>query len=206
MFGELITLVEELEGVISCHITGNKKIDEIHVIAGRDRDPKRIVRDIETVVLVNSQYQIDHKKISIAQISNEFKDSVANITGQRVELISIYCENNRDICHIKMLINDREVERSAEANFGEVLEKTIARGVLSLIKENTSFPEKLLVEDVFTINGKEDLLISQISVYSETENQLIEKLVGAVYVKNNLPVAIGKACLKALNRRLCLHI
>jgi hypothetical protein len=43
-------------------------------------------------------------------------------------------------------------------------------------------------------------------MYNPDSNLIQKKLVGAVYVNNDISLAIAKACLKAVNRKICMHI
>lgn len=60
----------QVKGVLSARlVTGaDGKIEEIHVLATPDRNPKQVVRDIETAVLVQLGTPLDRKKISVAQL------------------------------------------------------------------------------------------------------------------------------------------
>jgi hypothetical protein len=62
--------LRRLRGVTSAHIVldVNGQIAEIHIIADGDRQPKQIVRDVETTVLATLHVKVDHRKISVAQI------------------------------------------------------------------------------------------------------------------------------------------
>jgi len=202
MSKKIENLIKELDGVVSCTLTGGEEIDEIHIIADKKRDPKRIVRDVETVFLVNNDQKIDHKKISIARIRSDISKSITGAKTNRVELISVYTENNRSCCTVKMMIDDETVEESFEAQIGEKVEKLIGRSIIEMLNKYFDVGGKLLLEDIFTVQGKEDLVIAQISKFNSTRNMLEENLVGAVYLNNNITLAIAKACLKALNRQL----
>ncbi|MCC3144525.1 hypothetical protein LJ207_04205 [Halanaerobium sp. Z-7514] len=195
-------LIQELDGVVSCTLTGGSEVDEIHIIADKKRDPKRIVRDVETVFLVHNDQKIDHKKISIARIRSDFSQDIEKMASNRVELISVYTENNRSRCMVIMEINEERIEESFEAQVGESIEKLIARSVIEVLNRYFKIEGRLIVEDVFTVKGKEDLVIAQISKFEKQRNRLAEKLVGAVYLDNNMALAIAKACLKAVNRQL----
>ena len=201
MFNELQEKIIGLEGVISCKLTGEEqRLDEIHIIASKKRDPKKIVRDIETMVLVTIGKEIDHKKISIAQVKNPAEAIIEN----RIEIISIYRENNRNICHFKLTINDNLIEKEVESNYEEDLSITIARGIVEIIVQYTMFQGKVRVENVFVTGINNEIVIVQL-VLSESEKMTNpERLIGAAYINNELPLATGKACLKALNRRLNL--
>jgi len=202
MSREMEDMIKELEGVVSCTVTGGQEIDEIHIIADKKRDPKRIVRDVETVFLVHNDQKIDHKKISIARIRSNISKNISEFSSNRVELITVYTENNRSCCTVKMLIDDQEVEEHFEAQLGEKIERLIARAIIDMLNKYFDLGGQLLVEDIFTIKGKEELVIAQISKFDNDRNRLEEKLVGAVYLENNITLAIAKACLKAVNRKL----
>lgn len=202
MFGELEEKIKELEGIISCKITGDKEIDEIHIIASKNRDPKRIVRDIETMVLVNLDQEIDHKKISIAQVNQAGEAIVEN----RVEIISIYRENNRPVCHFRLNINDNLVEEEINGSVEETLPIMVAEGMVDIIQKYTSFKGKIRVENVFTTGINDEIVIVQLVVYKNGNLNDQERLLGAAYINHDLPLATGKACLKALNRRLNSYI
>jgi hypothetical protein len=199
---EIKKMIQELEGVVSCNLTGGDEIDEIHIIANKKRDPKRIVRDVETVFMVHIDRKIDHKKISIAQIESSFSESIRAVSDNRIELVSIYTENNRSCCNVKMKINEQEVKESFEVQIGENIEKLIGRSVLTILNKYLDFDSQMVIDDIFTIKGKEELVIAQISMYNPDNNLIQKKLVGSVYVNNDISLAIAKACLKAVNRKI----
>ncbi len=197
MFNELEKKIIELEGIISCKVTGKNEIDEIHIVANKDRDPKRIVRDIETMVLVETNKEINHKKVSIAQVSQAEKTTTKN----RIEIISIHKENNSPIYHFKLNINDNIVEETINGSIQDILPVEVVEGLIQSIQKYTNFDGKVIVEHVLITGVNNEIIIVQLIVYNKG-NSNGEKLLGASYIKHNLPLAAGKACLKALNRRL----
>jgi hypothetical protein len=63
-------LLSQVRDVVSARIVADNEgtIREIHLLAGDNRSPKQIVRDIESVFMAHFGMNIDHKKISIAQL------------------------------------------------------------------------------------------------------------------------------------------
>ena len=65
--------IRKIASVRSCRVvtdTGGGLL-EIHVVAGPSRHPKQIIRDVETVFLAVFDTRIDHRKVSVATVSDE---------------------------------------------------------------------------------------------------------------------------------------
>ncbi len=196
MFEELVGKINKLDGIISCKITGNDDIDEVHIIADKKRNPKRIVRDVETIILVNQDKDIDHKKISIAQFEhNEEKHDI-----DRLEIISIFKENNNPICHYRLKINDNIFEGQSSDYPDEPLMYKAASGMAKMLEKYIKLPGKLRVENVFKTGLRDEIVLVQVTLFNE--HGMEERLLGSSYINQDLPLAVGKACLKALNRKI----
>ena len=65
--------IRKIASVRSCRVvTGaDGGLLEIHVVAGPARHPKQIIRDVETVFLAVFDTRIDHRKVSVATITEE---------------------------------------------------------------------------------------------------------------------------------------
>lgn len=70
---ELESLIKRLPTVLRCHVAVNEwgAVEEIHVLTTLDRSPKQVVRDVESALLAQWNLRIDHKKISVAQITED---------------------------------------------------------------------------------------------------------------------------------------
>ncbi len=196
MFKKIKEEIEALNSIISCKITGDENIDEIHIIADRKREAKKIVRDIETIVMVNRDEEINHKKISIAQLNTDGRGH-----SRKIKIISIYQEHDTSICHIELSINGEKVKKKVKGTKEDSLPLIVARGIITIIEEYIGFKGKLRVENVFTTGINNEILLLQLLLLYDNFTAK-EKLLGAVYINQNLPLAAGKACLKALNRKI----
>ncbi|MGM0445078.1 MAG: hypothetical protein ACQEQH_01595 [Bacillota bacterium] len=196
MFDDLTQKINKLDGIISCKITGEDEIDEVHIIADKKRNPKRIVRDVETIILVNEDKDIDHKKISIAQFEHNSKDNDI----ERLEIISIFKENNNPVCHYRLRINDNIFEGKSSDNPDEPIIYKTAKGLIEILEKYLQLPGRLRIENIFKTGIKDEIVVVQICLYNEHGSK--ERLLGSTYINQDLPLAVGKACLKALNRKI----
>ena len=197
MFEKVKQEIKKLEGIISCKITGNGEIDEIHIIADKKREAKRIVRDIETIVLVNEDREINHKKISIAQV-----DRGQSLGEKRkIKIQSIYQEHGAPVVHIKLMIGGNIVKKKREGSPEDPVYLLVAQGMIEIIGGYVDLKAKLRLENIFTTGINNQILIVQLALCNNNFQEG-EKLIGAVYINNNLALAAGKACLKALNRKI----
>ena len=72
--------LEKLDSVISCKIIlgENDLIDEIHIVSNGKRNPKQLCRDIQSILIATHKLNIDYKKISIAQITDNTLGKLEN--------------------------------------------------------------------------------------------------------------------------------
>lgn len=80
-------LVSRLPGILNAEfILEGEVIREIHVLADQSRFPKQIVRDIQSAMAARFQVELDHRIISVAQISSLPGLPKKRILCQRLEL------------------------------------------------------------------------------------------------------------------------
>jgi len=64
-----IKKLSEVKGAKVVYSEG--EISEVHILASDHKSAKQLIRDIESIVMVDHNIKIDHKVISIAQLSDE---------------------------------------------------------------------------------------------------------------------------------------
>ncbi|MGB9919633.1 MAG: hypothetical protein ACPLPT_02710 [Moorellales bacterium] len=71
-YPELEEVIRRVRGVASVRVFRDEEgnVSEIHVVADPRRNPKQLVRDIESAVAVAMGIQLDHKKISVVQFES----------------------------------------------------------------------------------------------------------------------------------------
>ena len=201
---ECESLAKQVKGVVSARVVGGNTgdISEIHVLADSTRSPKQVVRDIESALLAQLGMEVDHKKISVAQLQGEEE---LLLPGYRPRLEEI-----------ELLIKGIESEARATVNFGKDSFTGTASGpnmmknrllliavaVLSAVENFLGGTIRLMVEDVQKVPfaGKEIILAGVLLLTPAGE----ETLLGSALVVGDDRESAAKAVLDALNRRLVL--
>ncbi|NLZ51919.1 MAG: hypothetical protein GX892_02030, partial [Thermoanaerobacteraceae bacterium] len=99
-------LIKQIKDIVSAKIITDSggKISAIHVVSKSGRNPKQIVRDIESTLIAFLGSEIDHKKISVAQINNE--DEL--LTEKRLKIQGISTYKTQQNLEVKVLLADLE--------------------------------------------------------------------------------------------------
>jgi hypothetical protein len=196
---EIEKSINKLNGVLFSKIVlaKNQEIKEIHIITKDFCNPKKISRDIESLLIAQYNIAIDYRMISIAQIREE-KDY-----SDRLNFSDISVSSTEEQLQVKVKLEnkDRVFEGKIDCtNWDRNKEYIIARATLDAL---TSFMNGKLffqVDEIKTLkmDGKEVILISINLICSDGK----ENLVGAALVGDDQNKAIVNAILKAVNRRI----
>src|SRR4051812_32308117 len=65
-------LITTLTGILSARVvvTPLGEVSEVHVLTKSDMQPKQVVRNIESALMAQLGFKIDHRKISVAQTAD----------------------------------------------------------------------------------------------------------------------------------------
>ncbi|MDD4569671.1 MAG: hypothetical protein PHE70_06050 [Tepidanaerobacteraceae bacterium] len=199
-------LIKKIKDIVSAKIvTGSDgKISEIHVVSKSKRNPKQIVRDIESTLIASMGSEIDHKKISVAQINGENERLVE--TRLRIEGIST--NKSYHSLEVKVSLSDPdgniyEGAESGAASFQSRM-RTTACATLKAIQQFLSESFALSLEDVHTFKiGNNQAVAILVSILVGEKD---EHLLGGALVKQDTYEAVVAAVLSAINRRISLMI
>lgn len=188
--------INRLDSVASAKVlsTGSE-IDEIHVVAPHDRAPKKIVRDIESLLLVRFGIRIDHRCISIVQLEN-FRTAYAQ--NLRPLITSVTQEDNH--VQVVLTIDERVFVGRAELLPGQERETASARAVIHAIEQLLQTPGVLTVlkTTMAELNEQRAVLVLVRWIFADQQ----EMLLGASLVHGDIPETAARATLDAVNRRL----
>ncbi|HBT47840.1 MAG TPA: hypothetical protein DEA73_08205 [Peptococcaceae bacterium] len=213
----------QVKGVLSARlVTGPEgSIEEIHVLASPERNPKQVVRDIETAVLVQLGTPLDHKKISVAQLEEQgerWPEVLKEPTGPyvvawgRLRLHSLDFSLQGLQARVKI---ELEIEKGGEvrlyeghasgANWPGRASFLAAHAALEAVGKYLGQDHALILEDLCRLEaaGSQAILV----VVGLMSTAFRERLAGVAFL-DEAPdelQATAKAIFRALACRFCLY-
>jgi len=197
-------IIGEIRGIkgVRVQIGKDNEVEEVHIMASSDRNAKQIVRDIQSSLMVEMDYRLDHKKISIVQAGQE--EAWENDRMARLRLVSV-----------GMVSKSRKVDVLVELSYGEEVflgETTgpnLKSGKLRLIAEATvkaienylKSGGSFFVEDVVKhqVAGKPVVTVALAALLPRREEKMF---FGTVLAETDEKEAVARATLGAINRIL----
>ena len=208
-------LLYSVEGVDSLKIVPNPGggIDEIHVLSSSDLGPKQIVRNIESALLAQFGLQVDHRKISIAQVKErdlpreagppEPEPAVeAARRGRRLLLGGFHLERRageRIVCRVELSDGEESFTGESEGpDYAKARLEVAAQAALNALSSSAGENVSFAVEGVSEIEllGRR-LVIAIVQAFSGRE---ATALPGITRVSGSVEESAVLACLQATNR------
>jgi hypothetical protein len=198
--GELEKCLTEVRGILAVRIVMTKgQIEAVHILAESDRNPKQVVRDVESALQARYGIDIDHKKISVAQVDGQAQ--LPPSVRPRLVSIGFTASNNRACARVELEfardLYDGEAE-GPNTSFNKL--RLTATAALKAIESFTRRRCSFLLEDVMIVpTGRWETALVVITAVAQGRE---ERLVGAVLIEGDRAEAVVKATLSAVNRRL----
>ena len=193
--------LQQIDSVISSKIIIGEanQIEEIHIVSNGIRNPKQIARDVESVLLANYDYKIDHRKISIAQLD----DIDIRKIKPRLKLNGISKETSGNKANVKVSIlkaDEEFVASKSGINSNRNIERMLAEATVMAVEDSLGINDLFIVEDI------RNLMIASVQVVVVLVSSLINGqeiiLSGSSVVKNDYYLSVAKATLDSINRFL----
>ncbi len=202
VINETEAIITQVQGVVSGRIVSrDNEILEIHVLADGTRSPKQIVRDIESAVLVKVGLELDHKKISVAQLDPEL--AVPAETGVRFLFQGISYSSVNGNTAVEITIGTGNQSYTAEIsgpNNSQNRIRLTASATLSAVENSMGVEGMLTVNDVQKIHlGGNSAIAAAICLKLNNHE---ETLLGTALNKGDDLESTVRASLDAVNRRL----
>lgn len=212
-------LLSGLAGITSLKVVpdGHGGVAEVHVVSDAGVGPKQIVRNIESALLAEFGLQIDHRKISVAEVQQpdidytdvdaEASDPLGGLepvqdSTRRLLLDSLEIDRkagDQVACRVVLRAEDETYAGNAEgADFSRSRLEVAGHAVLEALNEATVDDISLRLEGVqrFAAFGR-DLVVA---VVQGQERRRSIALPGVCLVDDSPEEATVLACLQATNR------
>jgi hypothetical protein len=167
-------------------------ISEIHVAATPRRSPKKIVRDIESFLIVRYAYRIDYRRISLVQAAD-------NVSAERVALSRVATLQQISGTFIEVELVNGEQKYQAhypvEENIAHAAGKATITALNALFNPRAPF-------DLGGVQFAEFGTRQAVTVYVTCQESKVEHLLGTVFVRNCVAEAAARSVLAATNRLL----
>ena len=193
--------INKIRGVYAAQVIINDDIvEEIHVIASPLRKPKQVVRDIESMLLVNFAIRVDYRRISLVQMQEE-RLFQAEGRPRLVTVRSIEGPSRRA---------EVDLEKDGHLYVGVAHGSDDSLDQARLVSMATiEAMQQVLGEHVtYRVNAVEQICVAQtpavvVSVTIDFGTSQ-EKLFGICQIHSELADAAARATLNAVNRRLLI--
>lgn len=209
-----VVSVKDVENILVC-LPGIQKarvvvsdwgaIEEIHILTGLDRNPKQIVRDVQSALKAQWDITVDRRKVSVAQLKTNLPASPGRLRYAGLEVKSDTKTRKSEVCVT--------LERSQEEQTAVYIGKAEADGtedsLLFAIARATCFavnltiepPNAFFVDDITMLDiGPRKAVAVLVGLVTPKRNY--EELLGAALVRREAREACVRATLDALNPRL----
>ncbi len=199
-------VIKRIKGVISCNVVISNedgKIQEVHVLSESNRQPKQMVRDIESAVMAELNIPLDHKKISVAQI----KQSAPVSKYSRLIIDSVDINGSKNWLSSKVTVKLLYFFFFfffffffSKSNRYRVLAAAACQSIETVLEQKLRF----VIEEVSWTNLSSCEIATV--VLSCVSDNSIERVVGSCLFSTDKDITIVKAVLDALNRRIDLIV
>jgi len=207
---EIEKFLKNLNGILFAKISlsDNKDIEEIHIITNHSTSPKKVIRDIESLLLAKYNIEVDYRKISIAQVKDDEMNN-GHITDEskllpRLKIADINITNNGN--HFEVVVdleNNGKIFSGKmfgvnwEKNHEYLVAKAALEGINSFLEGSVFFQ----IDEIKKIELESDKKLAIVSI-DLINSKRKENLVGSTMVNGDFHHAVVKAILKATNRRI----
>ncbi|AET70744.1 hypothetical protein Desor_5367 [Desulfosporosinus orientis DSM 765] len=196
--------IKQIKSVVAARINVNVQgeIEEVHILAESGRSPKQIVRDIETILAAQFDLQVDHKKISVAQVEDEEGASgIEEVSRLKLVGVTLRTVNGMAEVKVELLKGDKLIEGiAAGPSSSHNKLRLFVEATLKALEPLTLSKFIFVTEDVGIIQlAKKQIALVSITLIASAGEQ---SLTGCAIVRNDDREAVVKATLDAVNRKL----
>ena len=177
------------------------KITEIHIIAASDKPSKQVARDVQSLAMARFGLPIDHRVISVVQISPQQLDLA---TAARAALRSINESPNGTRTTIEVTLRHDNEEHTGTATGPAVASarlRLIGDATIDAIERTFDTVPPIALDSITKSQvGARDVIVAVVATAGDRGAEDLN--VGSALSPGSIDDAAVKAVLNALNRRL----
>lgn len=197
--------LKRVPGVKGARVVGDGTPTEIHIVAGPDRSPKQVVRDVQSLAAAGFGFPIDHRIVSIVQLEENQPAASNGDKGRRPVLDRVVLASKGEDGWVKVGLRwpDGEVtEGVGTAGSSRETRARAASDAVARALEPVLGPLRKRVEidqvAVQKIGNNDSVLVSVI----HSDAGRTSTLVGSAIIYDDVASAAVRATLQAVNRLL----
>jgi hypothetical protein len=198
---ELEATLGKLPGVQAVRVvTGpDARPTEVHVLASRDKTPKQIVRDIQSVALAQFDLEVDHRIVSVVQF-DEAETGAASANRVLIATITAQVTGLEATATVTLASAGALFDGTATAPAtASSRPRLIARATLNAVSALMPLGAcDIEYAQVARVGGRE-VAVSIVQVVTPVGEQIVT---GSALVRGDEADAVARSVLDALNRRL----
>lgn len=175
---------------------------EVHVLAGWDKPPKQLVRDIQTFAMAEFDLDIDHRIVSVVQLDDADADGQVGAARPRAVIGTIRVESSglHATAAVHLVAGDVVVEGAARAPRGPASRaRLIARATLDAVSLLAPLDACELANAAVVQLDNQQVAVCVIQLVGAAGEHVVS---GSAVVRTDPDEAIARSVLDAINRRL----
>lgn len=199
---DLERLIYNVRGVQAARLVAGKagEIDEIHVVGTPERSAKAIVRDIESILYVRGGVRIDHRKVSLVQLS----EAVVQPLVPRLQLVAVSEDLSEESTSVSVTLRlrDQQVQGVGSARPGQTADLPLltayatVHGIAKLLGPRGQMHLERLQRQPL---GNLEVYLAHLTYDADG---VLETLLGVSVLRDEELLAVARAVLDAVNRRV----
>ncbi len=189
--------LSRLDGVEAVRVVGNdSRLDEIHVLARRNKPAKQVVRDVQSLAAAVFDIEVDRRIVSVVQLSD------GDLTmGDRPAIVDIAETTDGSRSTVRVTLdwhNDQLVGETTGAAANATRSRLVAEAVVGALGQALHAEASFAVAsvDVASLGSRRVAIAQIVLVTSQTERLMV----GSSLVDEDESRAVVRAVLDALNR------
>lgn len=209
--GDIEQAILRIHGIQAARVVPGPggRISEVHVLAGRERGAKQLVRDVQSVILTNFGVDIDYRTVSIVQLDDAGitppsaeaagrQDPLVVPSEPRPAIVRLQTETASFTTEVRVAVQVNSHEKAGTARGPSTAGlRLVATATIDAVAEllNASAVE-VQTADLLTV-GHVQVAVVVLRLATSRGEQL---LTGSALVRKDANDAIARATLDALNR------